>query len=498
MTPPHTALLDRQSPLKRFLKAMNLAGAGALLLAGHIAYARAPMVNIGNAAAAGDESSDGVFGFLSNWKRDANLLGNMWGLRTEMGKAGLVLAIQETSELFANVSGGFHKGPAYDGLTTAVLQMNTQRAFGWYGGTFQISMEQIHGRSLSADNLGVYQTVSGIEADRSTRLWEMWFDQKFLDQQALDIKIGQQSLDQEWMVSNNALVFANTMFGWPMLPSADLPGGGPAYPLSSLGVRARYWAATPLYIQGGVFSGSPVHNRTGDPQQHNRSGTSFTLDRGVMAIMELQYIYPGLGAMVSPDDADALSRVYRIGGWYNSEPFADQYWDTSGTSLASPDSNGAPRRHRGAFSLYAVVDQMLWHSHFDPNRTFNMFARVMGTPQSHRVPIDFSMNFGFTLKDPLPYRQDDTLGLGMGYTHVSHALAKYDRAVRNYSGTYNPTQTGETYMELMYQCQMTGWLQLQPDFQYLFNPSGGIPNPLHPTRRIKDIAVLGLRAIIAL
>ncbi|MCT6838126.1 MAG: hypothetical protein M3036_10820, partial [Bifidobacteriales bacterium] len=76
MTPPHTALLDRQSPLKRFLKAMNLAGAGALLLAGHIAYARAPMVNIGNAAAAGDESSDGVFGFLSNWKRDANLLGN--------------------------------------------------------------------------------------------------------------------------------------------------------------------------------------------------------------------------------------------------------------------------------------------------------------------------------------------------------------------------------------------------------------------------------------
>ncbi|WP_255446365.1 hypothetical protein [Bombella sp. ESL0378] len=39
--------------------------------------------------------------------------------------------------------------------------------------TFQISMEQIHGRNLSADNLGVYQTISGIEADRSTRLWKM-------------------------------------------------------------------------------------------------------------------------------------------------------------------------------------------------------------------------------------------------------------------------------------------------------------------------------------
>ena len=39
------------------------------------------------------------------------------------------------------------------------------------------------------------------------------------------------------MVSQNALLFVNTMFGWPMVPSADLPGGGPAYPLSALGVR---------------------------------------------------------------------------------------------------------------------------------------------------------------------------------------------------------------------------------------------------------------------
>lgn len=455
------------------------------------------MVNLGNAAAAGEESSQGVFGFLDNWKRSANLLGNMWGLRSELGKAGLVLAVQETSEVFGNPAGGMRRGADYDGLTVAVLQMNTQRAFGWYGGTFQVSMEQVHGRNLSADNLNAYQTISGIEADRSTRLWELWFDQKLLDQQALDIKIGQQSLDQEWMVSSNALVFANTMFGWPMVPSADLPGGGPAYPLSALGARAKYWITTPLYVQAGIFSGSPAHDTSGDAQQSNRSGTSFVLNRGIMAIMEFQYVYPGLGAMVSPDEGEALSRIYRIGGWYDSEPFADQYWDNTGTPLASPDSSGIALTHRGAFSFYAVADQMLWRSHVDPNRTFNVFGRVMGTPQADRVPIDFSMNFGFTFKDPLPYRQDDTLGLAMGYTHVSSALGNYDRAVHKYSGAYSPAQGGETYIELMYQCQMTGWLQLQPDFQYIFNPSGGVPNPLHPERRIGNIAVLGLRSNIA-
>jgi hypothetical protein len=69
-------------------------------------------------------------------------------------------------------------------------------------------------------------------------MWELWYQQKFLDEDRLDVKIGQQSLDQEFMVSQNAIYFINTMFGWPMVPSADLPGGGPAYPLSALGARA--------------------------------------------------------------------------------------------------------------------------------------------------------------------------------------------------------------------------------------------------------------------
>jgi hypothetical protein len=40
---------------------------------------------------------------------------------------------------------------------------------------------------------------------------------------------------------------------------------------------------------------------------------------------------------------------------------------------------------------------------------------------------------------------------------------------------------------------MHGWL-LQPFFQYVFRPSGGVPNPNDPTglARIKDAAIFGL------
>ena len=164
-------------------------------------------------------------GFLTGIERSSYLLGDLWGLRPQLSKYGMSLVILETSEALGNVSGGANQGFEYDGLTQAILQLDTQRAFHLYGGTFNISGLQVHGDNLSANNLLTLQTTSGIEADRATRLWELWYQQKFLEEDRLDVKFGQQSLDQEFMVSQNAGLFVNTMFGWPMLPSATCPAG---------------------------------------------------------------------------------------------------------------------------------------------------------------------------------------------------------------------------------------------------------------------------------
>jgi len=130
----------------------------------------------------------GAFNFLDGISRSGAMLGDLWGLRPLLGRAGVTLTLQETSELLGNVSGGTRRGFDYDGLTTATLQMDTQRAFGLHGGTINISALQSHGRNLSSDNLGSLQTASGIEADRSTRLWEAWVQQKFLQDDQFDIR----------------------------------------------------------------------------------------------------------------------------------------------------------------------------------------------------------------------------------------------------------------------------------------------------------------------
>ncbi|HET6308056.1 MAG TPA: carbohydrate porin [Rhodopila sp.] len=438
----------------------------------------------------------GLEAYLNQLGRTSLLLGDMGGLRTTLSQYGISLAIQETSEVLGNVTGGTQRGAAYDGLTQMLLQMDTRRAFGWYGGTFNISALQIHGNNLSENNLLSLQTASGIEADRSTRLWELWYQQKFLEEDRLDIKIGQQSLDQEFMVSQNAGYFINTMFGWPMVPSADLPGGGPAYPLSDLGIRVRARPVDAITLLLGVFSGSPVGNNAGDPQIVNRSGTSFPVNQGVLVIGELQYYYPALGSMISADAAQPLSRVYKLGFWYDSESFDDQQFASNGVSLASPASNGVPLSHRGDYGLYAVADQLVWVDPHEGDRTVNLFARVMGAPQADRNLITFSANAGVVVHEPILHRDADTFGVGMGFAKVSGAASALDQATAIATGTYVPTRGSETFVEVTYQYQVAPWLQLQPDIQYVFTPGGSLADPNNPGHRIGNELVLGVRTNI--
>jgi porin len=449
-------------------------------------------------AESGQPAQDGVFGFLWGASRSSVLLGDMWGLRSLLSRYGMSLGISETSEILGNVSGGERQGFEYDGLTQMVLQLDTQRAFGWHGGTFNVSALQVHGRNLSADNLGTLQTASGIEADRSTRLWEAWVQQKFLDEDRLDLRLGQQSLDQEFMTSQNAGLFVNTMFGWPMVPSADLPGGGPAYPLSVLGVRARWRALDELTILAGLFNGSPAVNNEGDPQRQDASGTLFPLNGGMLAIAELEYAYPSTGAMVYGGESQPLPRVAKLGIWYDSESFVDQDIATNGVSLADPASSGVALPHRGDWSVYAVLDQMLWQASEEADRTLNFFVRAMGTPQADRNLIDFSLNAGLTLHEPILHRDDDTFGLGMGVAHVGAGAAQLDADTAFFTDANVPVRSVETYIEATYQYELTPWCELQPDFQYVFRPGAAIVDPRQPNQILKDEAVIGLRTNIFL
>ena len=127
-----------------------------------------------------------------------------------------------------------------------------------------------------------------------------------------------------------------------------------------------------------------------------------------------------------------------------------------------------------------------------------IFARAMGAPGDRNL-ISFSVNSGVTLKAPFEGRDGDIVGLGMGYGLLSNGVRTYDEAAAAYAapGTLSPIRSSETFIEAFYQIQLAPWWQLQPDFQYIFNPGGGVVNSSNPTQLVHDEAVFGLRTTIS-
>jgi porin len=458
------------------------------------AHAQAPVNAAPTPPAAADPD------FMTNLWTRSTLLGDTGGFRTKLANVGLSFGIQDTNEVFGNVSGGIKTGAAYDGVTLMSIGLDTQAAFGWEGGTFNISGWNIRGRSLSADNLLVLQTVSGIEAAATTRLWEAWYQQAFLNNKA-DVKIGQQSLDQEFITSQGSSTFLNTMMGWPMVPSADLYAGGPAYPLSSLGVRLRYRPTEDVTLLGGVFQDNPPGGpfaADGQLLGSTRWGGNFNLRTGALMIAEVQYAInqPSNGQLVSADQKPSgLPGLYKLGAWFDTAPYYSQQFDNTGLSLANPATTGIPATQWHNFSIYGVMDQTVWQPDPTAPQAVGVFARVMGAPGDRNL-VNFSVNAGVTLKAPLPTRDDDTFGVGFGFAKVSGGAIALDQAMNYYGGTFGPVRSSETFIEVTYQIQATPWWTVQPDFQYFFTPAGGIVNPNNPSQSVGNAAVFGLRSVV--
>jgi porin len=416
----------------------------------------------------------------------------MGGLRPALDKYGVQLTILENVETFGNLSGGVKQGFEADGLTTVTLQMDTEKAFGLKGGTLNVSGLQYWGGNLSADNLLVLQTLTDIEAPVSIRLWELWYQQKFGDK--FDVKIGEQSLDQEFIIapSGNSL-FINGVSGFPALPAVDLPAGGAEYPLAGLGVRGRAQLTDSVTVLGGVFNGSPLPRDSPNTPASNPNGVSFPLDVGTFAIAELQYAF-GAGAQGKANADGPLPGIYKIGAWYDSYKFDDLQTDTIGLPLASLLSSGNPATHHGDFSLYGVMDQMIWRSKDNSNRSLNVFFRPMFTPYQDRNLVSASINAGFALHAPLPGRDNDAFGVEMGTVWASSGASAFDRQMQFFQpSVYAPIRSSETFIEATYQFQaLPSWV-IQPDVQYFINPGMGITNPDAPTQRIKNEFVVGLR-----
>ena len=442
-----------------------------------------------------------------------NLLGSMGGLRTWLYKYGITLEMEDVEELWGNTSGGAPSiadahsgkgtGPAYDAVTAPTMTVDLEKLIGLKGGIFTISALQTRGRSITQDHLANFNPASSYEADRSTRLFEIWYRQLFFNGK-LGIKIGQQNLESEFMQTNYGGLFLNSNFGWPMAPSVNLYSGGPSWPLSSPALRVRFHVTHAFTILAAVADDNPPGNRynafniqnggnTADQTNQvtqDGSGTQFNTGTGALLIGELHYTLNRQPEDLSDATKDpGLPGIYKLGGFYDTGKFPDYRYNTHDQQMGK--NAGFPRWDQGNWMVYAVLDQMVWRPSFKSDRSLGIFARATGN-SGDRNMISFAADAGLNLKAPFLNRPNDTVGVGWGIGRSSSGWRQYNRA----AGSIIPGN--ENHLEVTYQAEIKPWLVLQPDFQQIWNPMGGKADPRYPlsSRRIGNETIFGLHTSV--
>jgi porin len=435
------------------------------------------------------------------------------GLRSRLEQAGVKFTFHYYGDALGNPSGGVYQGLGYSGRLSVILDADLEKLTGWSGGTFHVSMHQIHGPGLSENYIENLMTVSGVEAPGTTRLFNLWIEQKFGS--ATDVRVGQFTASQEFAIADTADLFVNSAFGWPFLMSEDLPSGGPNYPEATPGARLKYRLNDQFTLMAAIFNGSPAGPGVGQPVLRDRSGIFFRMNDAPMLIAEMAYAYnqakpqapvtaPNLegteaderGSSPAPSAAGAgLPGTVKLGAIYHTGLFADDRYSVQGGLLGTPGSQLL--MHNGNAVIYGIVNQMLWRAEAGSDRGLSAFARVAGAP-SDRNAVSFYTDAGLAFKAPIASRPDDEVGVGAAFGRISPDAIVHENVVEALTGAVMPTRDYEATIELTYLVQLTRAWSLQPDFQYIIHPGAHAPNPLDPsgTTAIPNAVVVGVRTFL--
>jgi porin len=409
-------------------------------------------------------------------------LASIAAFKKQLADKGVTVGVNYIADVFGNPTGGQQQGAAYDGRLELVIDADMEKLFGIQGGAFHANGYWITGGGLTSNYVGSLMPVTNTEAMVTVRLYELWYEQKFFDGK-VGVRFGQIAADTEFLLSKYGALFVNGTYGWPAFTAANLPAGGPAYPLATPGVRVKLGQdSDPFSVLMAVFNGDPAGaNCIGNPQKCNAYGTTFALDTSPLAMQEFQWRYN------QDKDSRGLAGQIKIGAYQHFGAFIDERYDANGLPIGL--TGGDPGQLRGNWGVYGVWDQQILKLSEDGSKSVGFFVRALGSPEDRNL-MNFYIDGGLNFAGLVPNRPDDVFGIAGAYGKISNAVRGYQID----AGAY-PVQDYEAQLELTYQAAlMPGWT-IQPDLQYIFHPGGNIATA--SGLPAKDALVLGVRTSMA-
>jgi porin len=457
-------------------------------------------VGFAGAFAADTPSSKAPSDPIESWLKGDYATGDWFGVRTSLADKGLEISGGYTAEVWGNTTGGLKQGAVYTGLLDFGATLDLEKLVGWKGASVSTTWLWLSGRDASEDLVGNFLTISNIAGFNTLRMLELWFQQDFFPREdegapGLSIRVGQITADSEFVISDYGALFTNGTFGWPAFLYTNIPEGGPGYPMGTLGVRVALNPWEWLTVQSAVFQGNVF------AQDVNRHGFRWDLDadEGYFWINELQVRWN------QGEKPRALPGQGKFGVWFHTAQFADPFLDQDGKPLADEGSTGEPLTHPWNYGFYWILDQMLYREPAEQvtissppggngksiaesktvqtevkpsNQGLGWFGRIAFEPQDRNF-LGFYFDTGFVYTGLIPTRDEDQFGVGFVYAQLTNGA----RRTLELEGSRGVG--AEMALEFTYKANLTPWLYIQPDAQFIINPGG--------TQDLRNAFVIGAR-----
>ena len=396
-----------------------------------------------------------------------HLTGQWFGARTKLAEFGIEPKLTYATDSLGNPVGGESQGFTYWHNVGVAVPVDFEKLAGLKGSTFMVSASWRYGKSLTLDYIKNIFNVQQLCCGDTYKLVDLYWDQSFCGD-VVDVRVGRLAVGDEFLASPIYWNFVNNgIDGNPVGIFLNIPGVT-AYPNATWGARIRGRPHRDLYVMAGAYNNDPTLS---DNDNH---GTDFSIDGPLFVIGELGYLNN------ISDDAIGLPGHYKIGGFYQNGDYNDLLRDANGNPYIT--SGLAPRRHKGNWGLYFLVDQMVYSEGGvgDPQGLTPFFSFLF-FPEEDISQMPIFMNGGFIYRGLIPGRNDDVAGLAFIYGMFSNDLQELqtiDRAARGAAAL--GVQSYELVLELNYNIMITKWLHFQPDIQYIFNPGAAhdYPNAL--------------------
>ena len=353
-----------------------------------------------------------------------------------------------TADALWNVHGGLQEGSAYLDYIELAAGVDAGRALGWDGVTLFASAFRRNDPTFSERYVGDSLVVSNIDASSPMQFLEAWAEWAFDAAGPGSLRLGLYDLSSEFDVLDSRGIFLNSAYGTGLDIAQTGLNGPSLYPVTALGARLAWAPHERLLLKTAVLDGVP-----GDPGERGRSRLHVSSSEGALWIVEAtgggERLWAGAGYWryttdfpdIEDADDDAMTRNDNAGGYVMLE-------------IAPAPAAGPEEPRWLGFVRAGMAEERI-----------NVFDRFYSA--------------GVVLHSAWPGQHGSDLGLAASEARVGSGYRR-QRAAAGLA-----TDACERNVELTWRFPIGKHAAVQPDVQYVQNPSG---DPA-----IADAWVVGMR-----